>query len=308
MPLNAAAGYPQYSGTVVPNVVWSGKLLVKFYEATVLAAISNTDYEGEISQMGDKVTIRTTPTITIRDYTKGQQLETENPEPDTIDLDIDQGKYWNFKVEDVDKFQSDYDYMNDWTKDASEQLKIEIDRDVLGSAYADVHADNQGATAGAISSSFDMGATGSPVAVDKTNVIDFIADMGSVLDEQNVPESDRWVVLPVWMCNKIKKSDLKDANVSGDSVSMMRNGRLGMIDRFTIYQSNLLATTTDGSYTAYNIMAGQKNGLTFASQLLENETIRSENFFGTKARGLQVYGFKVIKPEAVVWGYVRNGG
>ena len=307
MPLANAAGYPQHSGSVVPNAIWSGKLLVKFYQTTVLAAISNTDYEGEISEMGDKVIIRTTPTITIRDYTKGQQLETENPESQTVELDINQGKYWNFKVEDVDKFQSDFNYMDDWTRDASEQLKIEIDRDVLGSAYADVHASNQGATAGAISSSYNMGVTSAPVAIDKTNVVDFIADMGSVLDEQDTPESDRGVVLPVWMCNLIKKSELKDASLTGDGSSSLRNGRLGMIDRFTVYQSNLLSTTTDGANTVYNIIGCQKNGITFASQLLENETIRSENYFGVKARGLQVYGFKTIKPEAVVWGYVYKG-
>lgn len=306
MPLGNAAGYPQHSGTVVPNAIWSGKLLVKFYQATVLAAISNTDYEGEISEMGDKVIVRTTPTIIIRDYVKGQQLETENPEVETAELDIDQGKYWNFKVEDVDKFQSDYDYMNDWTTDASEQLKIEIDRDVLGSVYTDVHASNQGATAGKISGSYNMGVAGTPVALDKTNVVEFIADMGSVLDEQDVPESDRSLVIPVWMANLIKKSDLKNADGSGDDTSMSRNGRLGMIDRFTLYQSNLLTTVTD-TVQVTNIIGCQKHGITFASQLLENETIRSENFFGTKARGLQVYGFKTLKPEAVVWGYVYKG-
>jgi len=306
MPLGNAPGYPQHSGTTVPNAIWSGKLLVKFYQATVLAAISNTDYEGDISEMGDKVIVRTTPTIIIRDYVKGQQLETENPEVETTDLDIDQGKYWNFKVEDVDKFQSDYDYMNDWTTDASEQLKIEIDRDVLGSVYTDVHADNQGATAGSISGSYNMGVAGTPVALDKTNVVEFIADMGSVLDEQDVPESDRGLVIPVWMGNLIKKSDLKNADSSGDDTSMSRNGRLGMIDRFTLYQSNLLTTVTD-TVQVTNIIGCQKHGITFASQLLENETIRSENFFGTKARGLQVYGFKTIKPQAVVWGYVYKG-
>ena len=58
---------PAYSGTFIPEL-WSGKMLEKFYSATVLAAISNTDYEGEISEKGDKVIIRQTPTITIRDY------------------------------------------------------------------------------------------------------------------------------------------------------------------------------------------------------------------------------------------------
>lgn len=302
MPLGNAAGYPQYSGSVVPNAIWSGKLLVKFYEATVLADISNTEYEGEISDMGDKVIIRTTPSITIRNYTKGQQLQSQRPEPDTVELDIDKGKYWDVLVEDVDRFQSDYNYVDDWTTDASEQLKIAIDTDVLGTVYADVHASNQGTTAGAKSSGYNMGASGSPLAVDKTNVVDYIADAGAVLDEQNVPEGNRWMVIPVWMSNLIKKSDLKDASLSGDGTSIMRNGRLGMIDRFTLYVSNLLATTSD-TVNVTNIIFGHKSGLTFASQLLKNETIRSENFFGEKLRGLQVFGYKVIKSEALGWMY-----
>jgi len=45
MAIEAAAGTPQYSGNFIPEI-WSAKLLIKFYAATVLAAISNTDYEG----------------------------------------------------------------------------------------------------------------------------------------------------------------------------------------------------------------------------------------------------------------------
>lgn len=297
--LPVAAGHTQLSGVTIPNALWSGKLLVKFYEATVLAAISNTEYEGEISSFGDKVIIRSTPTITIRDYSKGQNLQTQRPEPSTTELLIDKAKYWQFIVEDVDKFQSDYDYVNDWARDASEQLKIAIDTDVLGTVYADVHASNTGATAGAVSGIYDMGTSGSPVAVDKTNVVDYIADMGSVLDEQNVPESDRFLVIPVWMANLIKKSDLKDASLSGDGTSMLRNGRLGMLDRFTLYQSNLLARTTDGANTVTNMIFGHKSALTFASQLTESESLRAESTFGQLFRGLQVYGYKVVKGEAL---------
>lgn len=92
MPVGASAGTPQYSGTFVPEL-WSGKLLIKFYAATVLAAISNTDYEGEIKNVGDKVIIRTVPDITIRDYTKGQDLIIERPESPNVELDIDKAKY-----------------------------------------------------------------------------------------------------------------------------------------------------------------------------------------------------------------------
>lgn len=300
-----AAGSPQYSGSMIPNAIWSGKLLVKFYAATVLAQIANTEYEGEISSQGDKVIIRTTPTITIRDYSKGQKLQTEQPEPSTVELLIDKGKYWNFVADDVDKYQSDYDFIEDWTRDASEQLKIAIDTDVLGTVYADVHASNQGATAGVKSASYNMGASGSPYALDKTNVLDFLVDMGSVMDEQNVPESDRFAVIPIWMANLINKSDLKNAEFSGDGTSIIRTGRIGEVANMTLYKSNLLATTADGSgHTAYNMIAGQKSGLTFASQLLENESLRTGDTFGTLFRGLQVYGYKTVKPEALVWGYV----
>jgi hypothetical protein len=307
MPLNTAPGHPQYSGTAVPNAIWSGKLLVKFYEATVLAEISNTEYEGEITKQGDKVKIRTTPTITIRDYVKGQTLQVERPEPTVTELDIDKGKYWNFVADDVDKYQSDYDFIEDWTRDASEQLKITIDTDVLGVIYADAHASNSGLTAGVKSSSYNLGVTGTPFALDKTNIVDFIVDMGSVLDEQNAPETERWVILPPWACGLVKKSDLKDASLAGDATSIIRNGRLGMIDRFMVYKSNLLATATDGSNNVTNIIAGHKSGVTFASQLLENESLRAESTFGTLFRGLQVFGFKTIKPEAVVHGYVYRG-
>lgn len=307
MAYSTAAGFPQQSGILIPEV-WSGKLLIKFYEATVFGSIANTDYEGEIKNQGDTVHIRTTPSITIRDHVKGQKLSYETPQPDTVDLLIDKGKYWAFISDDVDRHQADYDYVNDWTQDASEQLKISIDTGILADVYADAHADNKGTTAGAISSSYNMGTSGSPVAVDKTNVVDYIVDMGSVLDEQNVPESNRWLVLPAWMCNLIKKSDLKDASLSGDGTSMLRNGRLGMIDRFELYSSNLISSATDGANTAYNAIFGHKSALTFASQLVKNEgPMRSPDFFGDLYRGLQVYGYETVKPEAMGHFYCYKG-
>jgi len=275
---------------------------VKFYEATVLGEIANTEYEGDIASQGDKVIIRTTPTITIRDYSKGGTLQTERPTPETVELTIDKGKYWQLVADDVDKFQSDYNYIDDWTRDASEQLKIVIDTQVLGTIYADADAANSGATAGKISAGYNLGTAGVPFVLDKTNILDYIVNLGSVLDEQNVPESDRWLVLPVWACGMVKQSDLKDASLAGDQTSILRNGRLGMIDRFMIYRSNLL----DVSGANTNIIAGHKSGLTFASQMLNSETLRAESTFGTLVRGLQVYGYKVIKPESIAHGVVTK--
>jgi hypothetical protein len=291
-------GRPNYSGNFIPEI-WAGKLIENFYDATVLAAISNTDYEGEIRQFGDTVNIRTTPEITIRDYVKGQTLTVESPEKPKIQLVIDKGEYFACVEDDVDKIQSDINLMDAWSKDASERMKIKIDTRVLTDILPDIASTNKGATAGRISGSFNLGTTASPVSVTSTNVIDLLVDLGTVLDEANAPEQDRFVVIPAKMAGLIKKSDLKDASLSGDSTSILRNGRLGMIDRFTVYVSHNLSRSGTGSGTKYNIIAGHKMGLTFASQMTNMETIRSETTFGSIVRGLQVYGYKVVKPEAL---------
>jgi hypothetical protein len=297
-------GNPNYSGNFIPEI-WSGKLIENFYDATVLAQISNTDYEGEIRQYGDTVNIRTTPEITIRDYVKGQTLVVENPDKPKIQLLIDKGEYFSCVEDDVDKVQSDIVLMDTWSKDASERMKIKIDQRVLTDILPGVDAFNKGATAGRISGAFDLGTSASPISVTKdgasstVSVIDLLVDMGTVLDEANAPEQGRYVVIPAKMAGLIKKSELKDASLTGDSVTPLRNGRLGMIDRFTVYVSHNLSRSGTGGSTKYNIIAGHKMGFTFASQMTNMETLRAQSTFGNIIRGLQVYGYKVTKGEAL---------
>jgi hypothetical protein len=300
------AGTPSYSGTFIPEI-WSSKLQVKFYDATVLAQISNTDYEGEIKNQGDKVKIRTVPSIAINDYASGQTLTNQRPESPVIELLIDKGKYWSTIIDDVQEVQADINQMNIWSTDASEQLKIAIDTDVLGGIAPDIDATNRGATAGRLSGNINLGVTGAPVAVTKANVIDSIIDLGLALDENNIPETDRYLIIPAWFAALLKKSDLKDASLTGDNTSVMRNGRLGMIDRFTLYSSNLLPAVVDGSVKATTIFAGHKAGLTFANQIVKTETLRAESTFGDIMRGLSVYGYEVIKPTAIAALYAYKG-
>ena len=294
-----AAGRPQYSGNFIPEI-WSGKLIENFYDATVLAAISNTDYEGEIRQYGDTVNIRTTPEITIRTYTKGQTLQVENPDKAKLQLLIDKGEYFSCIEDDVDKVQSDVNLMDTWSKDASERMKIKIDQRVLTDILPSISSSNKGASAGRISGNIDLGTSGSAIAITKSNVLEYIVDMGTVLDEANCPESERFLIIPAKMAGFIKKSDLKDASITGDSVSVLRNGRLGMIDRFTVYVSHNLSVTSG----KFSIISGHKMGFTFASQMTEMESLRAESTFGNVIRGLQVYGYQVVKPEALAQGIV----
>jgi hypothetical protein len=295
--------------------IWSGKLVEKFYASTVLAAISNTDYEGEIRNQGDRVKIRTKPTITIRDYLADGTLALERPEGSNVELYIGNGKYFNTILDDVMDVQSDLNALSIWSDDAAQQLKIKVDTDVLGGIKGAMVSANRGTTAGAITSSINLGATTTPLTVvarspsaGQVEILDALLRLGQVLDEQNIPEEGRWVVMPVWAIAMLKFSDLRQAYLTGDNMSPLRNGKVGMVDRFTIYGSNLLPQGVAGGLAAgeYVFYAGHAHGLTFASQISKVETLRSELTFGTILRGLQVYGYQVVDGKALAQAIVTK--
>lgn len=314
-PTGSSQPSPAYSGTFIPEI-WSGKLIEKFYASTVLAAISNTDYEGEIKAQGDKVHIRTKPTITIAPYLAGGNLAVQRPASNIVDLLINFGQYFNTILDDVMKIQSDINLMAIWSDDAAQQMKITIDTAVLLGILNAAAAANQGLTAGNISGNINLGVTGTPLAIvstapasGKVDVLDMILRLGQALDEFNIPEEGRWIVLPTWTSTLIKKSELRQAYLSGDQVSMLRNGRLGMVDRFTVYSSNLMPTGIPAGLAAgeWVVYAGHSHGLTFASQMTNVETLRSEFTFGQLFRGLQVYGYKVVDGTALAQAIITPG-
>lgn len=258
--------------------IWSKKLQAKFYAATVLTSITNTDYEGEIADQGNKVIIRTVPTVVIKNYTGS--VTYDEVTSDTIELMIDKAKFYAFKVSDIAKAQADIKFQNEATGDAGEQMRIAVETDVL--ANIPTGAANELAFA----------------SVTKANILDAIVDCGTKLDELNIPEEGRFFVLPPKYTNLIKKSDLKDASISGDGTSILRNGRIGVIDRFTLFQSNLLSTANAG--VDHVCMAGVPKAACFASQFVKTETVRLTDTFGDGIRGLKVYGYKVVVPDALL--------
>lgn len=307
MPIATDAGYPQYSGGVIPSVVRAGKILAAFYAATVCGAICNTDYEGDIAKQGDKVEIVGEPTVQIKPRVKGQKIEIDSLAPPVQYMYIDQAAYWAFMIDSIDKYQSDHDYMANWTMVAGKQMKIETDKEVLAYVYSQVDAANTGATAGKISQNINLGSTGAPLAVTKDTIRTLLADLNLVLDEQDIPDEDRYVVLPPWMTKLVKLSDYSDASMTGDNTSMMRNGRLGILDGFTVYKSNLLATVVDG-VTCTEIIAGHKSAISFAAQITDEKAsdLGTEGF-GSFAKGEYVYGRKVVHPTALVHAHVKAG-
>ena len=303
--VGAAAGYPTGgSGGVSRYTVemYAKKLLIKFYKKTVYGEIANRDYEGEISKQGDKVIIRTRPDVTVFKYVKGMDLRTkrQNPESANKELTISEAMAYSVGIDDIDKIQNDINALDEWAQDGSEQLGIAIDRDILNTVYVDADATNKGATAGKISKKWNLGTAGSPVTLDKTNILDYIVYCDSVLSENDIPLTDRWMIIPEWAKALLNTSDLKNASFTGDqSNTVLRNGKMGMLSNFTLYASNNLMGVTDGANTCYNLQFGHKSALTFASQLVKNRVLELQDTFGTVQEGLHVYGYEVVKPEAM---------
>lgn len=196
--------------------------------------------------------------------------------------------------------------MNKFSADAGERLKIAIDTDCLAYIQGKADAANRGTTAGALSGNINLGVDGTPLVITKTNATDIIVDINTVLDEANIPSENRYVILPAWFCALLKKSDLKQADITGDATGVIRSGVIGMVDRTKVIHSNLLpkgATTTDGFYC----YAGTKEAMTFATQLTKTETLRIQDSFGDYMRGLAVYGREVVQPTSMVEVFAQKG-
>ena len=310
-----------YSGAFIPTL-WSGKLLAKFYQNTMLSEITNTDYEGELKNQGDTVRIRTAPSISIQDYTAGMNLSYEVPEPIFQDMQINKGKYFGVQVNDVLAYQSDMDLMNMFTEDAAKQLKIAIENEVFFNSFVTEGpaAANEGATAGALSAAYNLGTDAAPVHGTSTPaaLLNAILAMSSALDEQNVPEDGRFLVLSPYERQILMQSNIAQAYFTGDQSSIIRTGKIGMLDRFSVYVSNLLpkgaadkalvaglsdpatGASATGASARRTMVAGTKHAVSFAMTINKTEPLRNQTDFGDIVRGLAVYGRKVVKPEALV--------
>ena len=236
--------------------VFSKKLQAKFYAQTMLSEVTTNEYEGEISGLGNKVNIRSVPAVTVADYTGS--LSYADVTSGTIELNIDKAKSYAFKVDDILREQADIDFMNEAANDAAQNMKIAIEQDVFANVAAG-------------SSLTDINAT--PSNLTSSNILGFILDAGQTL----------------------KQSELRQAYLTGDNVSPLRNGFIGTVDRFNMYVSNNLATASGVTSGLY----GHPKAIAYASQMTNTESVRLESSFGDGVRGLAVYGYKVVLPTAI---------
>ncbi|WP_425446668.1 P22 phage major capsid protein family protein [Dethiothermospora halolimnae] len=259
--------------------IWSARLNEKFKRNLVYGNCVNTDYEGEINGQGSTVKINSIGSVTIGDYDKTTGVgKPEELSSEQTSLVIDQAKYFNFQVDDIDKAQANVDLLEGGIKEAAFGLANTCDKYIAG-FYTEVKAGNI------------IGDDTTPIVPTKSDAYDYLVDLGVILDENDVPEDNRFVVVPAWFYGLL----VKDPRFTKE-MDVMRTGFVGNIDNMAVYKSNNVPNTAG---TKYKIIAGHKSAISFAGQVDSVEAYRPESQFSDAIKGLEVYGAKVIKPEAL---------
>ena len=324
MAFTTAAGYANLpSGNFTPSI-FSQKVLKFFRRASVVEDITNTDYYGEIENYGDTVNIIKEPTITVSAYQRGAVVNPQDLADDQITLVVDQANAFAFKIDDIEERQSHVNWEAMSTSSGAYSLKRNYDANVMqvianGAGIAG--ADDASLSGGLTTTDSAIGTAGSPVNIETDdNGINLMLAMARHLDDQSVPEENRWFVAPPKFYEKTLQAGNKiaEVQVTGDSTSPLRNGLVmnGTLAGFRCYKSTALNSTggtdqvtmtglaTDSS--EHLCLAGHMSSTATASHIAKTEVVRSTESFSDIVRGLHVFGRKVLRQEALVRAVVDN--
>ena len=312
MAFTTAAGYDNLAnGNFVPQI-YSQKVLKYFRRASVAEAITNTDYSGEIENFGDTVKIIKEPTITVSAYQRGASINSQDLTDAEISLTVDQGNYFAFKVDDIEERQSHVNFEALATSSGAYALKKQYDYNVLSNINSNATTDtsNLGAASSAISCN-----TGNECA-------NYLSTAARLLDENDVPEENRWAVAPPQFYEILRQADAKlmDASVTGEATSPLMNGNVTSrkVHGFTLYQSNAIAVGGAGSDATAtfgpsstsgetNVLFGHMSAVATASAIAKTEVVRDPNRFADIVSGLHVFGRKVLRGSGTGFTGVLSG-
>jgi hypothetical protein len=305
---NSVAG--QNNSFFLPSI-YSKKVLNFFRKSSVVEAITNTDYAGEISAYGDSVKIIKEPVISVSDYTRGSDTTPTKLTDQELTLVVDSAKAFKFIVDDIESKMSHVNFKEVASSSAAYALKDSFDAAVIANMFSGLSATGPDHVLGADSAtalaagvydgagSVDLGTSG------ETDPLDLMARMARLLDEQNVPEEGRWFVAGPDFYEQLSQSGSKllsvDYNAGQGSI---RNGLVssGKLRGFSMYKSNNIAATSNATGKC---LAGHISSTATAQTIISTEVLRDPSSFGDIVRGLHVYGSKVLRDEALVGAFYK---
>jgi len=291
----------------VPEI-FSKKIQNFFRKSSVIEAITNTDYAGEIAAFGDTVNIIKEPTITVAAYTRAASTSKQFLSDQELTLVIDKANSFKFIVDDIEEKLSHINFASVGASSAAYTLKDTMDSEVLSTMFAGVSTstpdhqlggDGNGSAVANFSSGdpIDMGNGGSELSPLKV-----MARMARLLDDSQVPEEGRWFVAKPEFYEELADTDSKlmssDFNQGDGGV---RNGLVasGQIRGFSMYKSSNVPAVS-GTNSTGQCLGGHISSTATAQSILNIETLRDTDTFGDIVRGLHVYGRQVLRDDAIV--------
>ena len=287
--------------------VYSKKVLNFFRKASVVEAITNTDYAGELSAFGDSVKIIKEPEITVYQYERGADVTQTKLTDQELTLVVDTANAFKFKVDDIESNMSHVNWREVAASSAAYSLKDAFDEGVLATMFSGVSASSPNHVLGSDSATdlaegtFDgTGNLDIGFGSSEHDPIDVLGHMARLLDDQNIPEEGRWFVASPDFYEVLSKTASKllsvDYNAGQGSI---RNGLVtsGKLRGFSMYKSNNIASTSNA---AGKCIAGHMSSTATAQTITSTEVLRDPDSFGDIVRGLHVYGAKVLRAGALV--------
>ena len=291
----------------VPEI-FSKKIQNFFRKSSVIEAITNTDYAGEISAFGDTVNIIKEPVITVAAYTRAASTATQFLTDQELTLVIDKANSFKFIVDDIEERLSHINFASVGASSAAYTLKDTMDSEVLSAMFAGVSTSSPDHRLGGDGNGSALASFGSNDPLDMGNVsgelspLKIMARMARLLDDSQVPEEGRWFVAKPEFYEELADTDSKlmssDFNQGDGGV---RNGLVasGQIRGFSMYKSSNVPATT-GSTATGQCLGGHMSSTATAQSILNIETLRDTDTFGDIVRGLHVYGRQVLRDDAIV--------
>ena len=271
-----AGGYTNLNTGNFSPVIYSKKVQMALRKASVIDAVTNTDYSGEISNFGDSVKIIKEPDITITTYARGTALATQDLTDADFTMVVDQANYFQFAIDDIEEAHSHVSFGNLASDRAGYKLRDTFDAEVMGylsgwktpgswarraasgdinGTKADTNAGNDEMLAANKLSIVDFGGsdvggdaevTSIPIAVGGgaggiTSPLAILNRIARQMDQANVDSDGRWLVIDPVFAEVLMDEDSKLINSDFGGGDELRNGRLpGTLRGFQIYKSNNL--------------------------------------------------------------------
>lgn len=258
---------------------WSEKIDHDLERDCVYVEDCNRQWEGTVSRCGDTVHILTSgkPTISTlaRESASDDITGPEEVEGTDTILVIDQIRYFNFMVGDVDKALAVNGTMEALTKEANEGLANEVDTFIA-----------------ALVSGADSTVTQASLTAD--NVLDALDDGQQKLYENDVKSTTEVVVvIPPAVYKLFRRAYIQHDTNNHEE---LKNGKVAKYGNMTIKLSNNVNKSGD----VYNCMMRTKRAVAYAQPVRHIEAYRPQGKFADAVKGFILFGAKVVRPKEMV--------